>query len=149
MTESKSQDKFLAYNLKQEGFDSFNWAPIENDFENFRNSNSFLIDKINNRGQLFGDFNPLSINPDLNNDPVAMTIPQENPGIVADQTDQNSRINSNYPLFNEKLLTTSNHASEVGINPMKPPYSSLVMNSVNKLQSYPGPYNYSFPFNVI
>jgi hypothetical protein len=146
MTESKSQDKYFPYSLKQEGFDNFNWAPLENDMDELRNSNSFLLNKFNNRGQLFGDFNPLSINPDINNDPISLVNQTENQNMLNDQSDQSARTNSNYPLFNEKLLANSNTNSEVGINPMKT-YSSLLMTNINKMQNYPVPNNYYFPFN--
>ena len=153
MTESKSQDKYLSYPLKQEGFESnFNWTPMENDFEDFRNSNPYLIGKINNRGQLFENFNPLSMNPDLANEQLSLASQPNNPDIINDQTDQSARMNSNFPLFNEKLLASGNAASEVSINQMKSsPYTSLMMNNLNmsKLQNFQSPNNFYFPFSVI
>jgi hypothetical protein len=149
MTESKSQDKYFPYPLKQEGFENFGWAPLENDMDDLRNSNSFLLNKFNNRSQLFGEFNPLSINPDINNDQISIANQSENQNILNDQNEQSVRTNSNYPLFNEKLLANSNTNSEVGMNPMKT-YSSILMsnmNNINKMQTYPVPNNYYFPFN--
>ena len=148
MAESKSQDKFYNYGLKQEGFDNFNWPAIENEFDDLRNSNFSLFNKINNRGQVFPDFNQMPMNPDISTEQIPLTNPIENPIPTADQSDPTNRMNTNYPLFNEKLLSTSTNQSEVGINPMKAPYSSLVMNSINKLQNFAVPSNYYFPFNV-
>lgn len=150
MAEPKSQDKFFQYNLKQEGFESFNWPTMENEFDEFKNSNSFLIGKMNNRSQLFGEFNPLSINPDTNNDPGTIPNPIETQNPMGDPNDQSGRVNSNFPLFNEKLLATGNPSGEVGINALKPPYSSLMINSMNmsKFQNYPMANNYYFPLNV-
>lgn len=148
MTESKSQDKFFPYGVKHEGLDNFNWAPLENDFDEFKNSNSFLLTKFNTKNQFFGDFNPLSMNPDLNNDPSSMMAQNENQNTMNDQTDPVARVNTSFPLFNDKLLANTGGNNEVGINSMKPPYSNLVMKGLNNLQTYPMQNNYYFPFSV-
>jgi len=148
MAESKSQDKYYNYGLKQEGFDNFNWPAIENEFDDLRNSNYSLFNKINNRGQIFNEFTQIPMNQDVNPEQLPLINPIENQTAPVDQSDPALRMNTNYPLFNEKLLSTSNNQSEVGINSMKAPYSSLVMSSINKLQNFTVPGNFYLPYNV-
>lgn len=148
MTESKSQDKYFPYGVKHEGMDNFSWPQLENEFDEFKNSNSFLLSKFNTKNQLFTDFNPLSMNPDLNNDPASMMGQNENQNTMNDQTDPGARANTSFPLFNEKLLANPGSNNEVGINTMKAPYSNLMMGGLNKLQTYPMQNNYYFPFTV-
>jgi len=148
MTESKSQDKYYPYGLKHESFENFNWPPIEPEFDDFRSSNFALMNKMANRGQIFGDFGQTPLNPEAVNDQISLPPQSENQNPIIDQTDQTNRMHTNFPIFNEKLLSNNNNPSELGLNPMKNQYSSLVMNNINKLPPYALPNNYYFPFNV-
>lgn len=148
MTESKSQDKYYPYGLKHEGFENFNWPSIEPEFDDFRSSNFALMNKMANRGQIFGDFGQPQLNPEALNDQISLPPQSENQNPIIDQTDQANRMHTNYPIFNEKLLSNNNNPQELGLNPMKNQYSSLVMNNINKLPPYALPNNYYFPFNV-
>jgi hypothetical protein len=147
MTESKSQDKYYPYGLKHEGFENFNWPSIEPEFDDFRNSNFALMNKMANRGQIFGDFGQNPMNPEALNDQISLPPQSENQNPIIDQTDQTNRMHTNYPIFNEKLLSNNNNPPELGLNPMKNQYQSLVMNNINKLPPYALPNNYYFPFN--
>ncbi len=148
MTESKSQDKYYPYGLKHEGFENFNWPSIEPEFDDFRSSNFALMNKMANRGQIFGDFGQPQLNPEALNDQISLPPQSENQNPIIDQTDQANRMHTNYPIFNEKLLSNNNNPQELSLNPMKNQYSSLVMNNINKLPPYALPNNYYFPFNV-
>jgi len=147
MTESKSQDKYYPYGLKHEGFDTFNWPPVDPEFEDFRSNNFSLMNKMANRSQMFAEFSQPPINPEATNEQISLPPQTENQNPIIDQTDQANRMHTNYPLFNEKLLNNNNNPAELGLNPMKNQYSSLVMNNLNKLQTYPVPNNFYFPFN--
>ena len=153
MTESKSQEKYFPYPLKQEGYENtFNWQPAEAEFDDFRNSSSHFMGRQPNRSQLFENFNPLSMNPDMAHEAVSMTNQSNNIDVINAQNDQSSRMNSSFPLFNEKILASNNAPSEINIGQLHPTqYPTLLLDldtiGMNKVSNIPRN-NIYFPYSV-
>jgi hypothetical protein len=149
MTEHKSQDKLFPFPLKQEPFEALGWGPVDNEMDDFKNSNSFFMNKFQTKNQFFNDFNPLTLpNPELNNDTLSIFNPTLNPNIMNDPADQSIRNNSSFPIFNERLLVNSNNNPEINVNTMNKHYSLEVMNNMRQVQTFPNPMANYFPFAV-
>lgn len=145
MAESKSQDKFYP-GLKQEGFESFNWPNLDNEYDDYRSANPFLLGKMSNRNPMYSDYNPISMNPDVHNDLLPISNQLENQNSMSEQNDRSNRLNPSFPLFNEKVLNGVPNTADLGMNSIKQQYPGIVMNSIDKMPNYPAP-NYFFQFN--
>lgn len=149
MTEHKSQDKIFGYQLKQEPFEALGWPAMDNELDDFKNSNSIFVNKFGPKNQYYDGYNPLGIsNHELNNDPISIFNPNMNANLMNDPADQSIRNNSSFPLFNERLLVNSNNNPEISMNTMNKHYSLEVMNNMRQVQTFTNPMPSYFSFTV-
>ena len=148
MTEPKSQDKIFSFPLKQETYETYNWTSIENDLDDYKNSNSFVLSKFKPPTQLFNDFNPLTLNnQELNNESMSLFNQNMNQNFLNEPGDQSIRNNSTFPIFNDKLLVNSNANMEMNPSTINK-YSLDVMNNFKQVQTFQQHIANYFPFSV-
>lgn len=146
MAENKYQDNKFSYSLKQEPYESFNWANLNDEPEELRNQTYYPRFNRNNQQD---NYNSLTLNnPGLDNDTLSLYRPNLPTNLVNELGEQSIRNNSTFSAFDDGILSRTNNNLDINPSTINKYHNALELApNFRPMPTIQNPLNY-FPLGV-